>query len=65
MIQARQFNRVVVQNNEVIKTATRSALEGEIFFYRHLPESLSHFFPKMLDWAVKDPPEVLFGLNVP
>jgi len=58
MIQARQFNHVVVQNNEVIKTAPRSVLEGEIYFYRHVPDPIASLFPKLLSSDIKDAPEV-------
>eukprot|EP00959_Pyramimonas_sp_CCMP1952_P396767 8313144-Pyramimonas_sp.AAC.1 len=58
MIEARQFNHVVVQNNEVIKSAPRGVLEGEIFFYRNVPEPISTLFPKLVTSDVRDPPEV-------
>lgn len=40
----------------VIKTAARSLLRGEIFFYEHLPSDVAHLFPALVSSFAADPP---------
>ena len=48
MIAARSFNNVVVVDGTVIKSSKRDTISGEVFYYRSLPPSLTHLFPKVL-----------------
>lgn len=48
MIAARSFNNVVVVDGTVIKSSKRDTISGEVFYYRSLPPSLVHLFPKVL-----------------
>ena len=48
MVAARHFNNVQIEGEYVIKTAARSLLRGEIFFYEHLPKDIEHLFPSLV-----------------
>jgi len=48
MIAARHFNTVSLEGEYVIKTASRSVLQGEMFFYSRLPDDISDLFPKLI-----------------
>lgn len=57
MVAARQFNKVMVINDTVVKSGQRSILEGEIFFYRHVPPDVADLFPALRSWTVEDLPQ--------
>ena len=48
MIAARAFNSVIVVDDIVIKSSKCESISGEIYYYRSIPSSLSHLFPKVL-----------------
>ena len=48
MVAARHFNNVQLDGDYVIKTASRSVLRGEIFFYEHMPADIAHLFPALV-----------------
>ena len=45
----RSFNSIYVSNGKVIKYSEKS-LEGEIYYYLHIPKQVSNLFPKMLSY---------------
>ena len=49
MVAARHFNNVRLEGDYVVKTASRSVLRGEIFFYQHMPIDIAHLFPTMVN----------------
>ena len=48
MVAARHFNNVRLEGDYVVKTAARSVLRGEIFFYQNMPSDIQHLFPGMV-----------------
>lgn len=48
MIAPRSFNNVVVVDETIIKSSKSKYLSGEIYYYRSLPPSLLHLFPKVM-----------------
>ena len=51
-IQCGQFNNFIYDDNKITKKSikTDSTLQGEIDFYRNIPESLSSMFPKLINY---------------
>lgn len=45
----RYFNSIYLSNGNVIKKSEKS-LEGEIYYYLHIPKQVSNLFPKMLSY---------------
>lgn len=45
MIAARDFNTIQIIDNKVIKSSKSEKLLGEIYFYLHMPPTISHIFP--------------------
>ena len=39
----------------VIKTSAEKRLKGEVEYYLHLPKELEIYFPRMLDYSLKEP----------
>ena len=56
MVAARHFNNVQIEGEMVTKTAARALLQGEIFFYEHLPADIAHLFPAVVSSFTADPP---------
>lgn len=48
MVAARHFNNIALEGDMVIKTAARSVLKGEIFFYTHMPSDVADLFPNLI-----------------
>ena len=44
MIESRSFNDVKIINEHVVKTSGADTIEGEIYYYRHIPESKKKYF---------------------
>lgn len=42
----RKVTSIVVDKGHVLKSAPLGDIEGEIFFYTHMPDSISHFVPE-------------------
>jgi len=49
-----KFNKIVKQNNIIKKSGPYSILKGEINYYQHLPLSIKHFYPEMLNYNKLD-----------
>ncbi|CAI4219615.1 unnamed protein product [Parascedosporium putredinis] len=45
MIEARDFNTIQIIGDRVIKSSKSATILGELYFYSHMPSSLSHVFP--------------------
>lgn len=54
-ITPRSFNRLMFKENEVTKSSNNQAIYGEMFFYKNIPNSLQHLFPKLKAYS-EDPP---------
>ncbi len=43
----RSYNQIQVKENSIVKTSTKS-LSGEIYYYKNIPNIVSHLFPKLI-----------------
>lgn len=47
--ESRSFNTIKIQDGTVTKHSSHTKkLEAEIYYYQHIPESVSHLFPKLV-----------------
>ncbi len=46
-------NLILTENNTYIKSSSKSDIEGQIYYYNNIPESLKHFFPKLIKYTPK------------
>ena len=46
-VAARHFNSVEEMENVIIKSAATSSIQGEIFFYTHIPDDIADLFPRL------------------
>jgi hypothetical protein len=49
-IDTNKYNSVTYVNNTIIKYGPAQYVRGELYFYQHIPSSISHLFPKLLDF---------------
>ncbi|KAI1075283.1 capsule biosynthesis phosphatase [Whalleya microplaca] len=47
MIPPRDFNTIQIVGEKVIKSSKSSNILGELYFYSHMPQGLSHVFPSV------------------
>lgn len=46
-VAARHFNTLQEMDNIIVKTAATLSIAGEVYFYQHIPDDISHLFPKL------------------
>jgi hypothetical protein len=44
------FNKITAKDNSIIKEGPKSLLQGELYFYQHIPEIISDLFPKLIGY---------------
>ncbi|KAJ9156553.1 Capsule biosynthesis phosphatase [Pleurostoma richardsiae] len=49
MIAARDFNTIQIVGGKVVKSSKSENILGELYFYSHMPQELSHIFPKVFN----------------
>ena len=49
MFKTNRFNTIAVKNNIVIKKGPKSLIEGELYFYKNIPQEIFDLFPKLID----------------
>ncbi|PKS13030.1 hypothetical protein jhhlp_000371 [Lomentospora prolificans] len=49
MIAARDFNTIQIIGDKVIKSSKSANILGELYFYSHMPPTISHLFPAVYD----------------
>jgi capsule biosynthesis phosphatase len=49
-----KYNTIEKVNNRVIKTGPSQFMNGELFYYQNIPETLSHYFSKLIDFNKRD-----------
>lgn len=47
IVAARDFNTIQIINDKVIKSSKSDNILGEVFFYSHMPQGISHIFPSI------------------
>jgi tRNA A-37 threonylcarbamoyl transferase component Bud32 len=52
MIQPRHFHQIDVIDNHVVKTANGRDLDGEIYFYHHIPPMCAMYFPMIVSVGI-------------
>lgn len=45
-LRPRKKTSIEVENGHVLKSAPKTDIEGEIYYYSNLPESIEHLFPE-------------------
>lgn len=55
-IQCRQFNNIIYNEDVITKKSIKSgsSLQGEIEFYKHIPQSLTNMFPKLISYDTEE-----------
>lgn len=62
-IDARSHNTVEIQSDKVIKYSEFSSFEGEQYWYKNIPDSISYMFPKCLENTNKLILERIHGIS--
>lgn len=50
IIPPRSFNSLIFSHDSVRKSSRSKAIEGELYFYEHVPQPLRYLFPKLLNF---------------
>jgi hypothetical protein len=50
-ISERDFNHITIKNDIVTKEGSADKIRGEIYWYSHIPNNITHLFPKMLSYS--------------
>lgn len=51
MIPNNKFNSIERKDSLVVKKGPSSIIQGELYYYQHIPPSLSHYFPVMHEYS--------------
>jgi len=63
-VEPRHFNNILIKDDTVIKTSTSQDFNGELYWYSHIPPSISHLFPKSSINRESLVLEKIIGLNL-
>lgn len=61
-IRPRSFNSITLHGSLVIKSSSVASIDGELFFYRHMPRDIAHLFPR-LHWHNETDGHVSFAID--
>lgn len=61
-IRARSFNSIKLQGSLVIKSSSAASIEGELYFYRNIPQDIVYLFPR-LHWHNENDECVSFAID--
>jgi capsule biosynthesis phosphatase len=50
-IENNKYNKIEKMENQITKIGPEKYMRGELFFYQNIPQNLSHYFPKLLDYC--------------
>jgi len=50
-IENNKYNKIEKMENQITKIGPKKYMCGELFFYQNIPENLSHYFPKLLNYC--------------
>jgi capsule biosynthesis phosphatase len=51
-IKNNKYNHITKYDDKIVKRGLKKFLEGEIFFYRNIPEHISYYFPKFYNFKI-------------
>lgn len=61
-IAPRSFNTINLHGSLVVKSSFAASIQGELYFYQHIPRDISHLFPQ-LHWHIARNGQVSFAID--